>query len=157
MSVITTNTIVTLTFSLSDTDGKLLMEQNEQLHYIHGGYGSIFAPVEAALDGKTVGDSVTVKLQPAEAFGEYDPALVDMVPLEQLPQPVTVGMHLEGTTPDGDGPPAYATVTDIAEGKAVIDANHPLAGMALIFSGSVVEVRAADAEQIALAAAHLRH
>jgi FKBP-type peptidyl-prolyl cis-trans isomerase SlyD len=153
MSLVTSNSVVTLNYSVTDSDGNPIKEDDEQLQYLHGGYGGIFAPVEAALDGKPVGASATVKLQPAEAFGEYDPELVDMVPVEQLPQPLTVGMHLEGTIPEGsDEPPAYATVTDIADGKAVLDANHPLAGMALVFSCTVAEVRTATAEELALVA-----
>jgi FKBP-type peptidyl-prolyl cis-trans isomerase SlyD len=150
MDTITRNSVVTLGYSVADTDGNRLDEDQGPLEYLHGGYGGIFLPVEAALEGKTVGDSVTVKLQPEEAFGEYDPELVDMVPLDVLPQPLTVGMQLEGAASDGsEGPPAYATVTDIADGKAVLDANHPLAGMALVFSCTVLKIREAGAEEIA--------
>ncbi|GFO70057.1 FKBP-type peptidyl-prolyl cis-trans isomerase [Geomonas limicola] len=150
MSTITNDKVVTLSYTVADSDGNLLKADDEQLQYLHGGYGGIFAPVEAALEGQSVGCSVTVKLQPADAFGEYDPELVDMVPVEQLPQPLEVGMQLEGTVPDdSDAPPAYATVTDIADGKAVLDANHPLAGMALVFECTVVAVRDATGEELA--------
>jgi FKBP-type peptidyl-prolyl cis-trans isomerase SlyD len=150
METITSNTVVTLSYSVTDTDGNRLDDDQGPLEYLHGGYGGIFLPVEAALEGKAVGDSVTVKLQPFEAFGEYDPELVDMVPLDVLPQPLTVGMQLEGNASDGsEEAPAYATVTDIADGKAVLDANHPLAGMALVFNCTVLEIRAASAVEIA--------
>jgi len=150
MDTITSNTVVTLGYSVADTDGNRLDDDQGPLEYLHGGYGGIFLPVEAALEGKAVGDSATVKLQPSEAFGEYDPELVDMVPVELLPQPLTVGMQLEGTASDGsEGAPAYATVTDIADGKAVLDANHPLAGMALVFNCTVLEIREASEEEIA--------
>lgn len=150
MKTIMSNRVVTLSLTVADTDGNLLMEEGEQLDYLHGGYGGIFAAVESALESKSVGESVTVKLQPSEAFGEYDPELVDMVPVEQLPQPLTVGMQLEGTVDDAsDEPPAYATVTDIADGKAVLDANHPLAGVPLVFSCTVVAIREATSEEIA--------
>ena len=150
MSSITSNTVVTLSFTVADSDGKPIKDDGEHLKYLHGGYGGIFLPVESALAGKVVGDSVTVKLQPAEAFGEYDPELVDMIPLDALPQPLTIGMHLEGTVGDGsEESPAYATVTDIADGKAVLDGNHPLAGMALVFSCTVQEIREATVEEIA--------
>ncbi|MNC96796.1 FKBP-type peptidyl-prolyl cis-trans isomerase SlyD [compost metagenome] len=39
-------------------------------------------------------------------------------------------------------------VTDVAEGKVVLDGNHPLAGMALRFFCQVVGVRTAKAEEI---------
>jgi FKBP-type peptidyl-prolyl cis-trans isomerase SlyD len=150
MNSITRNSVVTLGYSLSDMDGNLIDEAKEPLFYLHGGYQGIFPAVEAALEGKAVGESVTVKLQPEEAFGEYDPELVDVVPVADLPQPLTVGMHLEGTAGDaGEEAVAYATVTDIADDKAVLDANHPLAGMALIFSCTVQGVRQATAEEIA--------
>jgi FKBP-type peptidyl-prolyl cis-trans isomerase SlyD len=150
METITSNTVVRLSYSVADTDGNRLDDDQGPLEYLHGGYGGIFLPVEAALEGKAVGDSVTVKLQPSEAFGEYDPELVDMVSVDVLPQPLTIGMQLEGTASDGsEGSPAYATVTDIADGKAVLDANHPLAGMALVFNCTVLEIREASAVEIA--------
>jgi FKBP-type peptidyl-prolyl cis-trans isomerase SlyD len=150
MSLITSNTIVTLNYTVSDIDGNLIDEGQEPLRYLHGGYEGIFLPIEAALEGKTLGDTVSVKLQPEEAFGEYEPELVDVVPLDKLPQPLTIGMQLEGNADDDSGAPAaYATVTDIADDKAVLDANHPLAGMALVFNCTVEEVREASEEEIA--------
>jgi FKBP-type peptidyl-prolyl cis-trans isomerase SlyD len=95
---------------------------------------------------------VTVKLQPADAFGEYDPELVNIVPVDDLPQPLTVGMQIEGSPADGgEEDRFFVTVTDIADGKAVLDANHPLAGMSLVFSCIVQEVRPATAGEIAAA------
>jgi len=130
----------------------MIDEGREPLSYLHGGYNSIFLPVEAALHGKTTGDSVTVKLQPADAFGEYDPGLVHIVPVDELPQPLSVGMQIEGSPEDGgEEDRFFATVTDIADNKAVLDANHPLAGISLIFAGTVQEIRPATAEEIAAA------
>jgi FKBP-type peptidyl-prolyl cis-trans isomerase SlyD len=42
----------------------------------------------------------------------------------------------------------FYTVTDVAGGKAVLDGNHPLAGMALRFSVQIVNVRSASPEEI---------
>lgn len=150
MNQIANNTVVTLSYTLADPDGNLLDAGAEQIVYLHGGYDGIFIPIEDALTGKSVGDSVTVKLQPGEAFGEYDPDLVQIEPLENLPQPLKVGMMIEGeTTDDEDGNSSFFTVTEIAEGKAVLDGNHPLAGTALVFNCSVVAIRPARAEEIA--------
>jgi FKBP-type peptidyl-prolyl cis-trans isomerase SlyD len=157
MAMITKNTIVTVKYTVTDVDGNLVDEGVEPLVYLHGGYGDIFAPIEGALEGKSVGDVVKVKLQPGEAFGEYDPDLVQIVPVDELPQPLTIGMLIEGPSEDeggGDGDPVYLSVTDIADGKAVLDGNHPLAGMALIFTGSVAEFRPATADEIATRQGH---
>jgi FKBP-type peptidyl-prolyl cis-trans isomerase SlyD len=50
----------------------------------------------------------------------------------------------------GQGTPGRIfTITDIAEGMAVLDGNHPLAGFALRFDIAVVEVRSASPEELA--------
>lgn len=152
MNKIDRNSVVTLAYTVVDADGNVIDEGKMPLEYLHGGYNLIFIPVEAALHGKAVGDSVAVKLQPADAFGEYDPELISIVPVEELPQPLTVGMQIEAT-PEGGGDEDmfFATVTDIADGKAVIDCNHPLAGIALLFAATVQGIRPATAEEIAAA------
>lgn len=152
MNTIIKNSIVTLEYAAADTDGNLIDTGKEPLIYLHGDYDGIFLPVELALEGKSVGDAVTVKLQPSEAFGEYNPELVDIVPLAELPQPLSVGMQIEGSTVDGDTRQSFfSTVTDIADGVAVLDANHPLAGVALIVHCTVKDIRPATAEEIAAA------
>lgn len=152
MNKIERNSVVTLAYTVVDVDGNMVDEGKEPLEYLHGGYNSIFVPVEAALHGKRVGDSIAVKLQPADAFGEYDPELINIVPVEELPQPLTVGMQIEGTPEGGSEEERFfATVTDIAEGKAVLDGNHPLAGIALLFAATVQAIRPATEEEIAAA------
>jgi len=152
MNRISRNTVVTLAYSVSDTDGNMIDAGKEPLSYLHGGYNTIFLPVEVALHGKTVGDAVTVKLQPADAFGEYDPELVNIASVDELPQPLSVGMQIEGSPEEcGDEERFFVTVTDIADGKAVLDGNHPLAGISLIFTATVQDVRPATAEEIVAA------
>ncbi len=148
--MITKNTIVTLDYTAADTFGNLVDDGKEPLVYLHGGYEDIFLPIEDALEGKAIGDTITVKLQPAEAFGDYDPELVQVVAAAELPQPLAVGMQVEACTGgDEGGDPAFLTVTDIADGKAVLDGNHPLAGLALIFRCTVRDERRATTHEIA--------
>jgi FKBP-type peptidyl-prolyl cis-trans isomerase SlyD len=40
-------------------------------------------------------------------------------------------------------------VTDIADDKVVVDGNHPLAGLSLVFNCTVTEVREATEEELA--------
>jgi len=148
MNQIGNNSIVTLSYKLHDPDGVLLDNGDNPIVYLHGGYDGIFLPIELALNGKSVGDKVTVKLQPDEAFGEYNIELVHLEPVENLPQPLEVGMMIEGETEEEAGSSVFYTVTEIADGKAVLDGNHPLAGTALIFSGTVDAVRPATIEEM---------
>jgi FKBP-type peptidyl-prolyl cis-trans isomerase SlyD len=57
----------------------------------------------------------------------------------------------------GDDEPMIFTVTEIADDKVVLDGNHPLAGMALRFELSVIDVRAATEEEIAHGHVHGAH
>lgn len=144
---ITANTVVSLEVELSDLWGNLIEKSDEPLQYLHGGHGDIFPAVEAALEGKSAGARVDVRLEPEDAFGDYDDSLLRVQEHAKLPEPLEVGMRFEGD-PGTDDEGLIFTVTDIAEDKAVLDANHPLAGMGLRFVATVVEVRPATADEI---------
>ena len=108
--------------------------------YLHGGYGQMFEALEKALEGRGPGESLRIQLEPEQAFGEYDSELLRVEPLERYGEGVTVGMEIE------EGETLY-TVTDVADGKIVLDANHPLAGMALRFSCAILSIRPATEEE----------
>lgn len=139
------NTVVSITFKLYDAQNALLEETAEPITYLHGGHSGIFPKVEAALNTKEVGDRISVTLEPSDAFGEYDPDLIRMEPLERLPKDIAVGGYLVAEESDEE---RVWRVTDIAEGKAVLDGNHELAGRRLRFDATVVDVRPATAEEI---------
>ncbi len=141
------NTVVTLSYSVTDSDGSLVDEGAQPLIYLHGGYDGIFPRIEEALQGKKVGDTLKVKLSPEDAFGEYDAELVMIEPRDIFPENIEVGMQFERATEEGDDGELY-TITDIADDKVVVDGNHPLAGMALIFSCTVAEVRTATVDEV---------
>ena len=147
---ISANTVVTLDYEVKDPQHEMVDPGERPLVYLHGSSG-IFPKLEAALDGKTVGDSVQVQLEPEDAFGEYDDELVTSELLQNLPEGVLVGMQLEGT---GEHGTHIMSVTEIEDGRAVLDGNHPLAGVTLVFSCTVSEVRAATAEGLAHGHAH---
>jgi FKBP-type peptidyl-prolyl cis-trans isomerase SlyD len=148
MKKIAKNTVVTLSYEVTDPDGNVVDAGEEPLMYLHGGYDDVFEAIEEALQGKNVGDTVTVKMQPAQAYGEYDADLVLIEPVDVLPQPLKVGMQIEGEPEGAPDEAIFYRVTDIAEGKAILDGNHPLAGMALIFTGTITTVRPASPAEI---------
>jgi FKBP-type peptidyl-prolyl cis-trans isomerase SlyD len=111
------------------------------LTYLHGGYGELFAALEHALEGKSAGESVRIQLEPEDAFGEYDADLLRVEPAERYGEGLAIGMEVEEDS-------RFYTVTDVADGKAVLDGNHPLAGIALRFFCEVVSVRTAKPEEL---------
>jgi FKBP-type peptidyl-prolyl cis-trans isomerase SlyD len=138
--------LVSLDVTMYDAQGSLLERSSEPLVYLHG-HDDIFPRIEAALAGKEAGERVALRLEPEDAFGDYDPALVLLMPLDNLGEGVEVGMRVEGD--GGQGTPGRIfTITDIAEGMAVLDGNHPLAGLALRLDITVVDVREATPEEL---------
>jgi FKBP-type peptidyl-prolyl cis-trans isomerase SlyD len=139
--------VVTLDYSVRSSDGHLVDGGEHPLVYLHGGHDAIFPKLEEALADKAVGESLTVRLAPEDAFGDYDAELVVMVAVSELPADAKVGMQIEAVSTEGAETILYS-VTDIADGKAILDGNHPLAGMDLLFSCSVTAIRdATEAEK----------
>jgi FKBP-type peptidyl-prolyl cis-trans isomerase SlyD len=138
--VVERNTVVGVRMALADAQGAEVSPPSE-LSYLHGGYGEMLPALEQALEGKGAGESVQMQLEPVQAFGEYDPELLRVEPLARYGEGVTVGMQIE------EGEKLY-TVTDVGGGSVVMDANHPLAGMALRFSVVILTVRAASEEEL---------
>lgn len=143
------NTVVTLDYQVHDSDGNLVDDGAHPIVYLHGGYGGIFDRLEVELQDKQKGDRLDVKLQPEDAFGDYDAELVTVEPRKLFPENIEVGMQFERADRDDENDGSLYTITDIAEDKVVVDGNHPLAGIALVFSCTVTGVRAATAEETA--------
>lgn len=153
------DTVVTVKYILSDAQDTVIEEGQEPMVYLHGGYENTLPKIEEALDGKEAGYTVKIQVEPEDAFGDYDASLVKIEPRNRLPEPIEVGMQFEGapeSDEDGDMPLIF-TVTEIADDQVVLDGNHPLAGIALRFDLTVLEVRAASAEELAHGHVHGAH
>jgi FKBP-type peptidyl-prolyl cis-trans isomerase SlyD len=120
---------------------------DEPLEYPHGG-GRLLPGLERALEGKQAGDRFVVTLPPEDAYGERDKSLQQRVPAEQFGgvDQIEPGMCFLAHSEDGRRV-ENVMVTEIDEdnGFAVVDTNHPLAGMTLEFDVTVVAIRDAPA------------
>jgi FKBP-type peptidyl-prolyl cis-trans isomerase SlyD len=146
------DTVVAIDLELADFQGNVIQRSDRPIRYLHGGYGEILPALERALEGKKAGSRVSVRLEPEEAFGDYDEQLLRVEPRAAFPAELEVGMRFEGVPGDAADDTIY-TVTDIADDKVVLDGNHPLAGIGVEFRCTVRGVRAATADEIARGAA----
>ena len=96
--------------------------------------GQMIQGFNDAVVGMKVGETRTVTLPPEEAYQDYSADLLIEVPLDQLPEDVTVGDEL--MSPLGQ----RVTVIEVTDGIATIDENHPLAGETLIFEITLVSI-----------------
>lgn len=151
------NSVVTLKYRLTDAQGEFIEETDEPVEYLHGGYDGIFPRVEEALEGQEAGFKTQMQLEPQDAFGEYDADQVRVESRSKFPEPLEVGMRFEGVPEDEEEESQILTVTDLTEDTVVLDANHPLAGIALRFSAEILAVRAATEEELEHGHVHGAH
>ena len=144
---ISRNHVVTLKYQVIDRDGEIVDAGLEPLVYLHGGYGGVFDALEVALQGKSEGEDFRVELTADQAFGEYDDELVSVEPRDAFPPGIQVGTQVELDAEDGEV--LSFSVTHIDGDQVTINGNHPLCGLDLVFSGTVVAVRQASAKEIA--------
>ena len=99
------------------------------------GAGQMIAGFDAAVIGMAVGDTKIVRIEPADAYGEYQEGLV--IEIERTPEleSVVAGDQLS------DGVGNRVTVVEVRDTVLVIDRNHPLAGEALTFEIELAEIR----------------
>jgi len=143
------DTVVTLSYQVRDIEDQVVDPGEQPLDYLHGGYEAIFPVVEAALSGKVVGDAFEVRVEPEDAFGLYDVSLMKIEPRHLFPEDIQEGMMFEGKPEGGSEDDVIIyRLTDIGEDTVIVDGNHPLAGVPIIFSGEVLAIRAATATEI---------
>ena len=134
-------------YTVKNSKGEIVDSNKGQspLEFI-AGKGQIIPGLEKEVEKMEVGEEKTVTIPASEAYGEYNPEMVQELPRDQF-QGIELqkGMTLYGQTPDGQT--IAVTVKDFDDQKVVIDYNHPLAGEDLTFDVKVVTKRKATAEE----------
>lgn len=104
------------------------------------GAGMLIRGFEDALIGMAPGEKKTVRVEPQDAYGDYDDNLVLTMPLDRVPEDITpeVGMELQLISQSGQKLPVV--VKEVQEEAIILDANHPLAGKVLVFDIELLEI-----------------
>ena len=116
-------------------DGSVFDSSRERdpLQFVVGS-GQVIDGFDNAVRGLAVGESVTVRMEPSEAYGEPSPDLVIELPIAQAPEGLSVGATL--VAENG----MQARVVAVGDMTFTIDANHRLAGQALTFEIELVAI-----------------
>lgn len=111
------------------------------------GHGNIIPGLEQAMEGKQAGDSFTVAVEPAQAYGERREGLSQRIPKKHFGnQPLEPGMQVVLNTNFGQ---RAVTIQKVGMTVVDVDLNHPMAGKQLSFDVEIVDVREAQPEEIA--------
>ncbi len=142
--------VVSIEYTLTNVEGTLIDSSEGQgpLSYLHG-HGNIIPGLERELEGKSVGDQLKVTIEPQDGYGEKSDELVFAIPRENFDvedSGIEIGMQFHAQTHQGV---QVLTVVRVEGDDVVVDANHPLAGITLVFDVKVSELRDATEEELA--------
>ena len=143
---ISRDTVATVGFTVTDENGQVV-GRTDPKHPVQAlvGRGSLVRGLERAIDGHEKGDSFTVTLNPADAYGVTDPSLVQEIDRAMFGDfPIEVGAVFEADTAQG---PIGVVIKEIKDHTVVVDGNHPLSGKTLTFLVSIEDVREATPEE----------
>ncbi|MDB4614194.1 peptidylprolyl isomerase [bacterium] len=148
---ITENKVVHIHYTLKTASGEVVdtTEGQEPLPYLHG-MGMIVPGLEAALEGKSVGDKLDIVVDPKDGFGERREELQQEVSRKEFAAIDDLAIGMQFRVPDDEAQEELViTVVDMNAHSVVVDGNHALAGQTLTFEGvTVAEVRDATEEEI---------
>lgn len=114
--------------------------ENRQPFELVLGQTRVISGFENALVGMSPGESKTVKLPPGEAYGPRREEMVVTIDRNRIATDAEVEVGQALQLKASDGTPVAARVTQVNDADVVVDANHPLAGQALTFEISLLEV-----------------
>ena len=103
------------------------------------GSGQLIQGFDTAVQGMSVGESKTIKVDPHNAYGPINESAVQTFPNSMFPDnfQIAVGAHVQGS--DESGQPVVARVSTFDDENVTLDFNHPLAGKTLNFEIELVE------------------
>ena len=126
---------VTVHYTGTLDDGSVFdsSREGEPLQFVIGD-GRMIGGFDAAVRGMAAGDTVTVRIESADAYGEPRADQIVDIPINMIPGSVSVGDPLTSSTGQ------RFVVTAITGEMATLDGNHPLAGAALTFAIELIEI-----------------
>ena len=104
------------------------------------GEGQLIKGFDNALVGMEKGEEKEIKLEPKDAYGEYNPELVKEMPRECFPQDKEIEAGMAFVMNLQDGRKALIRIAEVKEETITIDLNPPLAGKILLFKIKVVDI-----------------
>lgn len=142
--IVSRNSVVSFHYTLRDSEGNTLDSSSghDAFAYIQGGQ-QIVPGLEQQMEGKKAGDKFNAVVSPEMGYGEFNKDLLQRVPLDRFQgQKVEPGMQFQA------GGHGIFTVREVVDGHALLDGNHPLAGVTLNFEVEIMDVREATVEEL---------
>ncbi len=147
------NSVVGLTYDLHTTNEEgqsVFVEQADEqnpLVFLYG-VGMMLPKFEENLAGMQEGNEYGFELSAADGYGEIDPGAYADLPRDMFKDMEMPSVGDVIPLQDNNGNRFRAGVTAIHDNTISVDLNHPMAGKNLIFSGKILKVREATADEL---------
>ncbi len=159
------NSVVVLSYTLSNAKGeRKMIEEVSNEHPLAFIFGvQPFLPkFEEGIAGKKAGDTFEIEIPAAEAYGHRSDEQIAELPVanfmvngELQEDLLVVGKTLNMRGQDGHI--MQAVVQEVGKEIVKMDFNHPLVDVDLHFTGEIIEVREASAEELDHRHVHGKH
>lgn len=150
------NKVVAFNYRLTNEAGDELerSEKKEPMVYLHGGYRNILPKLELELEGKVIGDELSVTLAPEHAYGIRQQDANQRIPIKHLltrEKRYRAGMTVKVNTKDG---PRDVVIIKVGKFNVDVDTNHPLAGLSVTFNITIEDIRDATGDEVSHGHSH---
>jgi len=163
--VISKNKVVSLTYELKldNAEGEVvdMADAAQPLVFLYGA-GNMLPKFESNLAELKADDNFEFTLSSDDAYGPViEEAVVDLpIDIFMVDGKIDPDMLFVGNVipmQDNEGRPLDGTVVSITDDKVKMDFNHPMAGKTLHFTGKILDLREATAEEISHGHVHGPH
>lgn len=148
---ISNNKVVSLQYELRIASGEVIdaADSKHPFAFIHG-LGHTLPSFDLSLEGLNEGDEFAFTLSADEAYGQSNETDIVSIPKEIFGDIDDAELKIGAELPmnDGQGHQFYGTVKEIQSQFVIMDFNHPLVGQDLNFTGKVLNIRDASAEEL---------
>lgn len=144
-----TQKVITFNYTLKDEQGNILDSSDKEgaISFLTGS-NQIIPKLEEELVGMLIGSKRNIRINAADAYGEYEPDAIQNVNRAEFPKEMNleIGQSYYANTPEGGQMPFL--IKEIKNDEVIIDFNHPLAGVNLEFDVHLVDLRLATEEEL---------
>ena len=114
------------------------------------GSGELLPKLEAEIITMPLNGKKKIVLQPAEAYGDYDPEDIQVVKRDELPDDIEleIGTELLAEVEEDAEEELSCFISKIDGDEITLDFNHPLAGKSLHFEVELTGMRPATQEEL---------
>jgi len=151
------NKMVSLIYELreSNSEGRIIetIDETKPLEFVYG-IGRLLPVFESNINSLNKGDLFKFSMDSDVAYGEKREDMVVNVPISVFETDGKINEDIcrvgnEVPMMDTEGNPLNGVINEITDTYVRMDFNHPMAGINLYFSGKIIDVREATAEEIA--------